>query len=168
MSYETVIVDVADHVATITINRPEALNSFTRTMMEEFRQLWHEISWNDDIHVSVVRAAPGRADWILQITNDAWFGNLTGPFQHAALARLRAIEQGLPLVRVGNTGVTAVYDARGRVTASLPFQTEGALDAALPGALPATPYARAGEWPVLVLLAGLALGLAVAGRRKAA
>lgn len=115
-----------------------------------------------------LRAAPARADWILQITNDAWFGNLTGPFQHAALARLRAIEQGLPLVRVGNTGVTAVYDARGRVTASLPFQTEGALDAALPGALPATPYARAGEWPVLVLLAGLALGLAVAGRRKPA
>ena len=61
MSYETILVDVADHVATITINRPEAMNSFTRTMMEEFRQLWHEISWNDDIHVSVVRAAPGRA-----------------------------------------------------------------------------------------------------------
>ncbi len=61
MSYETILVDVADHVATITINRPEAMNSFTRTMMEEFRQLWHEIAWNDDIHVSVVRAARGRA-----------------------------------------------------------------------------------------------------------
>jgi apolipoprotein N-acyltransferase len=106
-----------------------------------------------------VRAAPERADWILQITNDAWFGSLTGPFQHAALARLRAIEMGLPLVRVGNTGVTAVYDARGRTTSSLPFQTDGALDAALPGALPPTPYARFGENPVLLLLAALCLTL---------
>jgi apolipoprotein N-acyltransferase len=115
-----------------------------------------------------VRAAPDRADWMLQITNDAWFGSLTGPFQHAALARLRAIEMGLPLVRVGNTGVTAVYDARGRTTASLPFQTEGALDAALPGALPPTPYARFGEIPVLVLLAGLALALMRPRRRSVA
>lgn len=106
-----------------------------------------------------VRAAPERADWILQITNDAWFGSLTGPFQHAALSRLRAIEMGLPLVRVGNTGVTVVYDARGRTTARLPFQTEGALDAALPGALPPTPYARFGESPVLLLLAALSLTL---------
>jgi apolipoprotein N-acyltransferase len=97
-----------------------------------------------------------RADWLLQITNDAWFGTWTGPFQHAAQARLRAIEQGLPLVRVANTGVTAVYDARGRVTASLPFGTAAYLDAALPAPLPATPYARFGEIPVLVLLAGLA------------
>lgn len=97
-----------------------------------------------------------RADWLLQITNDAWFGTWAGPFQHAAQARLRAIEQGLPLVRVANTGVTAVYDARGRVTASLPFGTATYLDAALPAPLPATPYARFGEIPVLVLLAGLA------------
>jgi apolipoprotein N-acyltransferase len=105
-----------------------------------------------------------RADWLLQVTNDAWFGSLTGPFQHAAQARLRAIEQGLPLVRVGNTGVTAVYDARGRITASLPFETEAFLDAALPGALPATAYARFGEGPVMVLLLGLALGLIFAQR----
>lgn len=97
-----------------------------------------------------------RADWILQITNDAWFGTFSGPFQHEAQARLRAIEQGLPLVRVGNTGVTEVVDARGRVTAALPFGTEGYLDAALPGALAAPPYARWGEIPALMLLAGVA------------
>ena len=96
-----------------------------------------------------------RPDWILQITNDAWFGTLTGPFQHAAQARLRAIEQGLPLVRVANTGVTEVIDPRGRITAALPFGTEGFLDAALPGPLPAPPYARFGEIPALLLLAGL-------------
>lgn len=106
-----------------------------------------------------VNAAPERADWLLQITNDAWFGTVSGPFQHADQARMRAIEQGLPMVRVANTGVTAVYDARGRETASLPFGTEGHLDAALPGALPPTLYARLGESPALLLLAGLALFL---------
>lgn len=104
-----------------------------------------------------VNAAPERPDWLLQITNDAWFGTLSGPFQHADQARMRAIEQGLPLVRVANTGVTAVYDARGQLRASLPFGTEGHLDAALPAPLPATPFARWGEAPALLLLAGLAL-----------
>lgn len=100
---------------------------------------------------------PGpRPDWIVQATNDAWFGTLTGPWQHLAQARLRAIEQGLPLARAANTGVTAMIDARGRIVAELPFATVGHLDAALPGALPATPYARWGEVPVLILLAALA------------
>ncbi len=107
--------------------------------------------------------APGeRADWLLQVTNDAWFGTLTGPFQHAAQARLRAVEQGLPLVRVANTGVSAVYDARGRVTAELPFGAAGWMDAALPGALPLTVYARFGEGPVLGLLLVMLAGLAAA------
>lgn len=100
-----------------------------------------------------------RADWLLQITNDAWFGIWTGPFQHAAQARLRAIEQGLPLVRVANTGVTAVYDARGRVRDALEFDTAGYLNTALPGALPITPYARFGEFPLIMLLLGLGLAL---------
>ena len=110
----------------------------------------------------------GRASWLLQITNDAWFGTLSGPFQHAAQARLRAVEQGLPLVRVANTGVTEVVDALGRVTASLPFGTQAYLDAALPGALPPTPYMRFGELPVLVLLAALALAILVKSRRPTA
>jgi apolipoprotein N-acyltransferase len=104
-----------------------------------------------------VRDAPARADWILQITNDAWFGTWSGPFQHMAQARLRAVESGLPLVRVANTGVTAVVDARGRVVAALPFGVPEALDAGLPGALPPPPYARWGDLPLWLLLAGLAL-----------
>jgi apolipoprotein N-acyltransferase len=111
-----------------------------------------------------VNAAPERADWMLQITNDAWFGTLTGPFQHFAQARLRAVEQGLPLIRVANTGVTAVVDAHGRVVKALPFGTMAALDTTLPAPLPPTPYSRWGELPVLMLLAGLALA-AMARRR---
>lgn len=98
-----------------------------------------------------------RPAWLLQITNDAWFGTFSGPFQHAAQSRLRAIEQGLPLARAANTGVTEMIDARGRITAALPFGTQGFLDVALPGALPAPPYARWGEIPALLLLAALAL-----------
>ncbi len=113
-----------------------------------------------------VNAAPERADWMLQITNDAWFGIRTGPFQHFAQARLRAIEQGLPLVRVANTGITAVVDAHGRVVAELAFGTMAVLDVRLPGALPPTPYSRWGDGPVAMLLAGLALA-AVGGRRQA-
>ena len=114
-----------------------------------------------------VNAAPERADWMLQITNDAWFGTLTGPFQHFAQARLRAVEQGLPLIRVANTGVTAVVDARGRVVDQLPFGTMAALDTRVPGALPPTLYSRWGDLPVLLLLAGLAL-VAMARRGKTA
>lgn len=114
-----------------------------------------------------LRAAPGRADWILQVTNDAWFGSLAGPYQHLAQARLRAVEQGLPLVRSANTGVSAVIDAKGRVLEALPLNTEGFLDAPLPAALPATPYARTGDWPVAAVLATLFLLLALTGHRKA-
>jgi apolipoprotein N-acyltransferase len=115
----------------------------------------------------LVNAAPERADWMLQITNDAWFGIRTGPFQHFDQARLRSVEQGLPLIRVANTGVTAVIDARGRIVDALPFGEMGWLDAPLPGALPPTPYARLGDLPVALLLAGLAL-LAMRRRRATA
>jgi apolipoprotein N-acyltransferase len=105
----------------------------------------------------LVNAAPERADWLLQITNDAWFGVWTGPFQHFDQARLRAVEQGLPLIRVANTGVTAVIDARGRIVDRLPFGEGGTLDSLIPGALPPTPFSRWGDLPVFLLLAGLAL-----------
>lgn len=106
-----------------------------------------------------LRAAPGRADWILQITNDAWFGTFSGPQQHLVQARFRAIEFGLPLVRAANTGVSAVINARGRVEASLPLNVAGKLDAALPGALRPTPYARFGDAPLVFVLITMAGGL---------
>lgn len=93
-----------------------------------------------------------RSDWLLHITNDAWFGQYTGPQQHLAQARFRAIEQGLPMVRAANTGISAMIDGRGQITAHLPLGAAGFLDVELPPALPATIYARSGDLPILLLL----------------
>ncbi len=113
-----------------------------------------------------VNGAPLRPDLLVQITNDAWFGTFSGPFQHLAQARLRAIEQGLPLLRSANTGVTAVIDAKGRILDSLPLNTEGVLDTAVPPALTPTLYSRTGDLPATIL-AGLGLlGLIVLRRRQ--
>ncbi|MCV2882189.1 apolipoprotein N-acyltransferase [Actibacterium sp. XHP0104] len=115
-----------------------------------------------------LRAAPRRPDWVLQLTNDAWFGSFSGPYQHLAQARLRAVEQGLPVLRSANTGVSAAITARGQVVASLPLNRQGALDVALPGALPPTFYARTGDLPAaILLLAGLVL-VALRGHRRGA
>lgn len=114
-----------------------------------------------------LRAAPERPGWLLQVTNDGWFGDWTGPYQHLAQARLRAIEQGLPMVRVANTGVSAVIDAKGRVIDALPLGASGRIDAALPSALPPTPYARWGDGPVLAALLVLLALVAATFRRFA-
>jgi apolipoprotein N-acyltransferase len=96
---------------------------------------------------------PGRPGLILNVTNDAWFGDTPGPRQHLAQARLRAVEEGLPLVRDANTGISAVIDPYGQVTASLPLNEEAVLDADLPKRVDApTLYARFGDWPFLVML----------------
>ena len=102
-----------------------------------------------------ILGAPERPDFLMQITNDAWFGTYSGPYQHLAQARLRAIEQGLPMVRVANTGVSAMIDGHGRITAALPLDTAGWLDAPLPRALAPTIYALWGELPIMLIIFGL-------------
>jgi apolipoprotein N-acyltransferase len=77
-------------------------------------------------------------DVIVNVTNDAWFGESTGPYQHLAMARVRAIEQGMPLIRAANTGISTVIDAYGRIIMSQPLGTEGVLDVYLPEKLDKT------------------------------
>ncbi len=98
-----------------------------------------------------------RPAWLVNVTNDGWFGQSRGPGQHLAHARLRAIEQGLPLIRSANTGVSAAFDARGRQLQSLPLNQAGVFALPLPPALPATFYARYGDRFFWLFVAGLGL-----------
>lgn len=83
--------------------------------------------------------------WILNVTNDAWFGDSAGPHQHFHMARMRAVETGLPLVRAANTGISAVIDGMGRAIQTLPLGEEGIIDSALPRAVAGSFYARLGD-----------------------
>src|SRR5262249_29492893 len=93
-----------------------------------------------------------RPDWILNLTNDAWYGRSSGPFQHLASARTRTVEEGLPMVRVANNGVSAVIDAEGRIKARINLNTIGYADVELPSPAAPTFYSRAGDWVLLGLL----------------
>lgn len=104
-----------------------------------------------------MRGSGPRPDFLLQITNDAWFGNWSGPFQHLGQARMRAIEQGLPLVRSANTGISAVIDGAGRITAQIGLNEAGFVDAKLPAPLPPTVYAITGDRVIFLLLFACAL-----------
>jgi apolipoprotein N-acyltransferase len=96
------------------------------------------------IFPGAVLDAADRPAWLLNVTNDGWFGNSPGPYQHLVSARFRAVEEGLPLARAANTGISAMIDPYGRIIESLPLGTEGTLDAFLPNALDLTLFARIG------------------------
>ena len=106
-----------------------------------------------------------RPGWMLNLTNDGWFGASPGPYQHLTQARLRAIEEGLPLVRAANTGISAIVDPLGRIVKSSPLGVEDVLDSALPSALPPTPYARFRDTPAAGMVM-LAFILAIFGRGR--
>jgi apolipoprotein N-acyltransferase len=108
-----------------------------------------------------------RPGWLINLTNDGWFGATAGPHQHFHQARIRAIEEGLPLVRAANTGISGVIDPLGRIVGSLPLGTEGILDSRLPRPTPLTLYARAGDGPVaLAVVAALLVLLRQRARRQ--
>lgn len=109
-----------------------------------------------------------RPGLILNVTNDAWFGNTPGPRQHFAQARLRAVEEGLPLVRAANTGISAVIDPYGQVIQALPLGVEGVLDSALPRSIPPTIFARWGNmlFGALLVCCGVAALFARRSRRQ--
>jgi apolipoprotein N-acyltransferase len=101
-----------------------------------------------------------RPAWLVNITNDAWFGNSSGPRQHLAAVRMRAVEEGLPVMRAANTGISAAFDARGHALASLGIDRAGVVTVDLPAALPATWFARLGLIvPGTLALLGLLPGL---------
>ena len=98
-----------------------------------------------------------RPRWLLNATNDAWFGRHSGPHQHLAVARLRAIEEGLPLVRAANTGVSAVIDPAGRIIAYLDTEQTGSIDSVLPAALPPTVFGVFHNGPFSLMVVSLLL-----------
>ena len=104
-----------------------------------------------------------RPGWLVNLTNDGWFGISSGPYQHFQQARTLAIAEGLPLVRAANTGISAVIDPVGRVVKSLPLGIQGVLDARLPRAIPPTVYVRFGDDALIVFLV---VSLVAVGRRR--
>ncbi|MBA2587075.1 MAG: apolipoprotein N-acyltransferase [Alphaproteobacteria bacterium] len=101
---------------------------------------------------AVIDASAPRPGWMVNITDDSWFGPWAGPHQHLLTAQVRAIEEGLPIARAANTGISAMIDGNGRLRASLGLDRMGVVDAALPRALPPTLYARFGDLLFALLL----------------
>ena len=113
----------------------------------------------------VVDEAGERPGYLINVTNDGWFGRTSGPYQHLDEVRLRAIEEGLPIVRAANTGISAIIDGYGRVVSQLPLGIDGVLDGKVPKERPPSLFSRIGRivfWAVHVF----AIILLVAARRK--
>lgn len=100
-----------------------------------------------------------RPGVLFNVTNDGWFGDTTGPRQHYHQVRVRAVEEGLPLIRAANNGISAVIDGHGRVLQELPLDVRGVADSRLPVALAPTPYSRTGDFLFAMLCVIMLLGL---------
>jgi apolipoprotein N-acyltransferase len=109
-----------------------------------------------------------RPGFMLNVTNDAWYGRTSGPYQHLAISQTRSVEQGLPMIRAANTGMSAMIDARGRLVAFLPLNETGRLDVPLPSPLHATLFARYGimTWGLLLIIASLIAFIGQAAQQK--
>ncbi|NKB50726.1 MAG: apolipoprotein N-acyltransferase [Rhizobiaceae bacterium] len=118
----------------------------------------YEIIFSGAIRAPQDASAP-QPRWIVNLTNDAWFGMTAGPYQHAHQAQLRAVEEGLPVIRAANNGISFVSDAYGRIEERLALGQRGVVDAGLPVALPHTIFGHTGNMPVLVLICLLLVSL---------
>ncbi|MDW6092314.1 apolipoprotein N-acyltransferase [Vibrio rhizosphaerae] len=111
--------------------------------------LCYEIVFNEQIRENVT----DQTDFLLTLSNDAWFGRSIGPLQHMEIARMRALELGIPLIRSTNNGVTAVTDYRGKITEQLPQFEAGVLKVTLTPTQGETPYRMLGSWPLYIWIA---------------
>ena len=107
-----------------------------------------------------------RPGLLVNLTNDGWFGNSTGPRQHLQQARTRAVEEGIPLVRVANNGISAMFDAHGRELVRIELDVAGVADTGLPGVLPPPLYARIGDWAAVALWVAMLGGLLLGTRQR--
>jgi apolipoprotein N-acyltransferase len=108
----------------------------------------------ESLFPGLARGGGDRPLWIVNASNDSWFGRTSGPWQHLNIASYRAIEQGTPIVRATSTGVSAVIDAYGRPLRKLGVGEQGVIDAALPPVTPPTLYSRFGDaifWALAIL-----------------
>ena len=116
-----------------------------------------------DLHDDPGAVTPAdRPGFLVNITNDAWFGVSAGPHQHLAAARMRAVEEGLPLARAAQTGISAVFDSRGREVERMGLAETGVLLAPLPKAGDPTLFSRLGIWVPVLLLVMVVMGIAAA------
>ncbi|WED22497.1 apolipoprotein N-acyltransferase [Vibrio sp. JC009] len=123
--------------------------------------LCYEIIFGNQVRQNITE----ETDFILTLSNDAWFGHSIGPLQHMEIARMRALETAKPVIRATNNGVTAVTDYKGNVTESVPqFETQ-VLKAEVTSTVGSTPFRKIGSWP-LIIFTLLGLGLALIDRRK--
>jgi apolipoprotein N-acyltransferase len=109
------------------------------------------------------KARPGV---MINVTNDGWFGHSTGPYQHFLQSRVRAVEEGVPLIRAANNGISAIVDPYGRTLQMLGLDVRGVMDSALPAALPPTVYSRTGDWMLVLVLAAFAALAGVLGKTR--
>ena len=108
-----------------------------------------------------------RPDFMVNLTNDGWYGRTTGPYQHFAIVRVRAIEEGLPILRIANTGISGVVDPLGRIQARLGLGKQGFIDSDLPKAIPLTLFEKGQELPAWWLFSLFAAILTLVNLKKA-
>ncbi len=111
--------------------------------------LCYEIIFNEQVRQNIT----DQTDFILTLSNDAWFGRSIGPLQHMEIARMRALELGKPVIRTTNNGVTAITDYQGKIISKVPqFETQ-VLKTTVTSTTGMTPYRQVGTWPLYILVA---------------
>jgi apolipoprotein N-acyltransferase len=119
----------------------------------------------EDVFANEVRRALPAAGFLVNVSNDAWFGDTIAPHQHLQIARMRALEAGRYMLRATNTGITAIIDERGHVVARAPSFQPTALRGTFAARGGATPYVRLGDLPLFVVLIVIVCGVMLHGRR---